>query len=126
MLNGRRLLGERLLGPADLRPGDTVALNYDTHVRQIDAHRTLIAKGEARNIQLSMHTFDIAPDGGGKPTSFLVSGTCKTQLGGEDADWTLLRDGDRVEASYDEGGGKLPEVVQLSAQRPSDPTRWCW
>ena len=50
ILNGQAKIDQRLLKPADLKPGDKVTVKHDDHVVAVDAYRVLHGSGVIQRI----------------------------------------------------------------------------
>jgi hypothetical protein len=121
-LNGRRVLGDRLLTLADLQPGDAVTYQRDVQLVSIAAQREFQAGGTITAINYDVRSF-VATDRGSERT-YLVDPACRITLGGADAAWTDLRRGDKVQASFDSPDAQSPQVTSLSAERRADSGKW--
>ena len=121
-LNGRRVLGDRLLTLADLQPGDAVTYQRDVQLVSIAAQREFQAGGTITAINYDVRSF-VATDRGSERT-YLVDPACRITLGGAEAAWTDLRRGDKVQATFDSPDAQSPQVTSLSAERRADSGKW--
>jgi serine/threonine-protein kinase len=121
-LNGRRVVGDRLLTIADLQPGDAVSYQRDVQLVSIAAQREFEASGAIVQINYDVRSF-VARAGGSERT-YLVEPNCQITLGGEFVQLTDLRRGDTVRATFDSPDAESPQVTSLSVQRPPDLTKW--
>jgi serine/threonine-protein kinase len=121
-LNGRRVIGDRLLTIADLQPGDAVSYQRDVQLVSIAAQREFEAGGTIVAINYDVRSF-VARESGSERT-YLVDPACRITLGGAEVALTDLRRGDTVRATFDSPDAESPQVTSLSAQRPPDPTKW--
>ncbi len=123
-LNGRNVLDEQLLRPADLKPGDQAVVTHDVRVVRIDAYRVLGAGGTVEQVHVDAGTLDVRVAGAARPTSFRIGPDCRITLAGEPAELAELRRGDEVDITHDDPGAASPEPIALDARRPPDERRW--
>lgn len=123
-INDRRVLGQRLLRPSDLQPGDQATVAHDTRVVRVNAYRILGQEGVIQSVQYGSNTLEVKMAGQDRPTSVLVGPKCQITLGGEAATIHELRAGDRVDITHDAPDARNPEALAIAARRPPDPTRW--
>ncbi len=123
-LNGRRVLNEKLLQPADLKPGDKAVLAHNTHVLRVDAYRILGTGGTIDQAHVDAGTLDVRVEGASRPSSFRIGPQCKITLAGQPAELAELRRGDEVDITHDDPGAASPEPIALVARRPADTHRW--
>ncbi len=123
-LNDRRVIDERVVKPADLKPGDKVTVDHDTHVVRVSAYRVLGDAGVIRRVQYAANTLDVVLDKGRRAVAYLVGPKTEITLSGEPVTLEELRDGDRVDIRHDSPGVKSPEALSVSATRPADAKRW--
>ena len=121
-LNDRRVLDEKMLKPADLKPGDRATIAHDTRIVRINAHRVLGDAGVIRQARYADRAIDVQRDNG-QAMTYLVGPQCEITLGGEPVRLTDLRAGDNVDIKHDTPGVATPTALSISAQRPADPLR---
>ena len=122
-LNGAAQIGQRLIKPADLKPGDEVTLKHDVRIVEIDARRELHLGGVIQRI--TENTLDVLHEGDKAPTTYRVGPNCKITLGEEPVALGDLRVGDTAELTH--GGpatDRNPEALTVAARREADATRW--
>lgn len=122
-INGKRMIGQRDLTAADLRPGDQATIAHDTHVVRVDAYQILGEGGTVRQVHFDAQTIDVVSPAG-KVVSYLVGPQCKITLADEPAELTDLRDGDMVDVTHDSPGAANPKAITVTAHRPPDADRW--
>ena len=123
-LNGRRVLGEKLLRPADLQPGDRATVAHDTRAVRIDAYRVLGTGGVIGQVHVDAGTIDVRVERAARPASFRIGPRCEVTLAGEPAELADLRRGDEVDITHDDPGAASPEPIALVARRPADERRF--
>lgn len=123
-LNGRRVLDEKLLGPANLQPGDRATVAHDTRVVRVDAYRVLGTGGVIEQVHVEAGTIDVRVEGAARPASFRIGPKCEVTLAGQPAELADLRRGDEVDITHDDPGAASPEPIALVARRPADERRW--
>lgn len=123
-INDRRILNQRELKPEDLRPGDKVTVDHDTHIVRVSAYRVLGQAGVIRQVHFSAGTLDVMLEGQSQPTTFLVDERTTISLGGEVVALDDLRGGDTVEITHDSPGARSPRALSVAASRGPDPRRW--
>ncbi|MBN1912053.1 MAG: serine/threonine protein kinase [Pirellulales bacterium] len=123
-LNGRRILGAKELLPSDLMPGDTAKIRHDAEVRFVDAYRVLGQRGRIARIRYGERTVEVTPTGGGRALPYAVGAKTTITLDGKAVSFDVLRQGDRVEITYDTPEGATPEALTIAATRASDPKRF--
>jgi serine/threonine-protein kinase len=123
-LNNQAKLEERLLKPADLKPGDKVTIAHDTAVVRVDAYRVLGQSGVIQKVQFAARTIDVLHEGDTSPATYIIGPKCKITLGDDSVELADLRDGDTVEITHDRPDAKTPEALTVAAKRPADPNRW--
>ncbi len=123
-LNGRRVLGEKLLRPADLQPGDRATVAHDTRAVRIDAYRVLGTGGVIEQVHVDAGTIDVRVERAARPASFRIGPRCEVTLAGEPAELADLRRGDEVDITHDDPGAASPEPIALVARRPADERRF--
>lgn len=117
-LNGRRFIENRTLSPEDLRPGDRVTLEHDTHISRIDALRLFVESGTVRRIQFDVKSLEVAVHGKDQPVTFVLDPACKVKLALSDAVFDDLRQGDQVSISHETAEGATPQALIIEATRP--------
>ncbi len=123
-INGRRDLDQKLLRPADLKPGDKVTVAHDTRVTRVDAYRILGTGGTIEQVHVDAGAMDVATAGTGRATSFRIGPRCSITLSGQPAELADLRRGDEVDITHDDPGAASPEPIAIVARRPPDAHRW--
>lgn len=123
-VNDRRFLDQRMLKPADLKPGDKVTVAHDTHVVRVNAYRVLGHEGVIQSVQYGARTLEVKLAGQDKPATFLAGSKCKITIAGEAAELNDLRPNDLVDITHDAPGVQAPEALTIAARRPPDPKRW--
>ncbi|MDZ7618914.1 MAG: caspase family protein [Patescibacteria group bacterium] len=123
-LNGRRDLDQKLLRPADLKPGDKVTVAHDTRVVRVDGYRILGTGGTIEQVHVEAGTMDVATGAAGRATSFRIGPRCSITLAGQPAELADLRRGDEVDITHDDPGAASPEPIAVVARRPPDASRW--
>lgn len=122
-LNDRRVLDEKMLKPADLKPGDRATIAHDTRIVRINAHRVLGDAGMIRRVRYDDRAIDVLRENG-QVMTYLIGPQCEITLGGEPIRLTDLRAGDNVDIKHDTPGVPTPTALRVAAQRPADRTRW--
>jgi eukaryotic-like serine/threonine-protein kinase len=122
-LNGRSVLNNRELTPADLLPGDLVTFQRDVKVVSIAAQRLFIDSGKISAIRYDVRSFTAAAAAGGERT-YVLSPQCAVTLGGAEARFDDLRRGDTFDVTFDEPDAASPAVKSITALRPADPSKW--
>ncbi len=122
-LNGRQLIDNQVLKPADLRTGDKVKLAHDSRAVRVNAYRVLAVSGAIEAVHYDAKSIDVAQEGG-QPVTCLVGPKCKITLGGRPVQLADLRQGDLVEVTHDSPGAASPEALSVTARRPADKARW--
>ncbi|MBU4270547.1 MAG: serine/threonine protein kinase [Planctomycetes bacterium] len=122
-INDRRFINEKLLEPADLRPGDVIGVAHDTHAVRVSAYRVLGQEGVVRVVHYDAKMIDVVGQRG-KPTTYFIGPKCKITLAGAEVELSDLRKGDVVEVAHDSPEASRPEAISVSARRPSDRSRW--
>ena len=123
-INQRRFMDQKMLKPADLKPGDTVSVAHDTRVVRVDAYRVLGQGGVVRRIQYDSGILEVMLDGRKKPTTLLAAAQCAITLGGDPVKLVDLRVGDIVDVTHDSPDATVPQALTISARRPPDAERW--
>jgi serine/threonine-protein kinase len=123
-INDRRILNERELKPADLRPGDKVKVTHDQRIVRVNAYRVLGQTGIIQKIHSATGTLDVLMDGATQPTTFTVGPKTAISLGGQTVALDELRDEDQVEITHDAPDARSPAALSIAALRPADPRRW--
>jgi eukaryotic-like serine/threonine-protein kinase len=121
-LNGRRLLDNRLLTPADLKPGDQVKFDRDEKIVSIAAQRQFAASGAISAIRYDVKSFTGNSDG--RDRTFVLAPQCPVSLGGQEVTFDDLRRGDTFEVQFDDPAAISPAVTRIAAQRPPDRRKW--
>jgi serine/threonine-protein kinase len=123
ILNQQAKIDERLLKPADLRPGDKVTVEHDTRIVGVDAYRVLGQAGVIKRVAEGV--LDILHEGDSTPTTYSIGSSCKITLGDETVGLGELYEGDSVEITHDRPpDAKNPEALTVTARRPADANRW--
>jgi serine/threonine-protein kinase len=123
VLNGEAQIGQRLIKPSDLKPGDEVTLKHDVCIVGIDARRELRLGGVIQRI--TENTLEVLHKGDPAPITYRVGPGCKITLGEEDAALGDLRVGDAVELTHDRpSSDRNPEALTVAARRAPDASRW--
>ncbi len=122
-LNGRQLINNQVLKPADLRTGNKVKLAHDSRAVRVDAYRVLEVSGTIEAVHYDAKSIEVAQESG-QPVTCLVGPQCKITVGGRPAQLADLRRGDLVEVAHDSPGAASPEALSVTARRPADQTRW--
>jgi eukaryotic-like serine/threonine-protein kinase len=124
-LNERRFLNQKVLKPADLKPGDKVRVAHDVKIVRIDAYRILGQAGTIQKIEYNVRLLELQMEGAASPLNVVAPPTCQITLAGEPAQFEELRVGDQVDVLHDTPDAKAPPVAKtIDARRPPDPTRW--
>ena len=123
-LNGRRFIENRTLTPDDLKPGDRVKIEHDTHISRIDALRLFVESGTARRIQFDVKSLEVAVSGKSQPMTFTLADMCQIRLAGQTAEFDDLRQGDTVNVSHETPEGTTPQAMIIEATRPASSDRW--
>lgn len=123
-VNGRRDMDQKLLRPADLKPGDKATVAHDVRVVRVDAYRILGTGGIVEQVHVDAGTLDVAIEGAGRATSFRIGPQCRITLTGQPAELADLRRGDEVDITHDDPGAASPEPIAIVARRPPDENRW--
>lgn len=121
-VNDRTVLDQRVLTPADLKPGDKATVTHDRQVVRVDAYRTLGQAGVIQAVQPK--SLVVAIDGETKPTTFTVDATTKITLGGETVPPGDLLPGDTVDITHDSPNAATPRALTVAARRAADLSRW--
>jgi len=121
-LNGRRVIDSKELTPAELRPGDTIIFERDVELVSIAIRRVFQDGGSIAAINYQVRSLVAKTDLGDR--TFLLTPDCTVQLGGQDVSFDDLRRGDAVKVTFDSPDDESPEVKQIEATRPVDPTKW--
>ncbi|MBN1590114.1 MAG: caspase family protein, partial [Pirellulales bacterium] len=123
-INDRRILNERQLKPADLRPGDQVKLAHDDRIVRVNAYRVLGQEGTIATLRVGDGQLDVTmKDDSGRKT-FMVGPETTVSLGGETVELKELRVGDQVEIRHDSPDARTPRALTIAATRLPDPRRW--
>jgi serine/threonine protein kinase len=123
-LNGQRFVENRLLGLADLRPGDLVTYDHDTQFVRVSAERIIGETGRVTAVGLEPKSLEVALTGNGQAKTYLIAPDCDIQLAGVSVTIADLRRGDEVDVTHNSPDSKTPAAVRINAQRPSDPAKW--
>jgi serine/threonine-protein kinase len=121
-LNGRKLINNRLLTPADLQVGDKVSFGRDLKIVSISASRHFSASGTIGAVQYDVKSFTTG--GTGQQRTYVLAPECKVVLGGQDTSLNDLRRGDQFEVQYDDPDAASPAVLSITATRPADKSKW--
>ena len=123
-LNGRRFVADKTLAPVDLRPGDVVTLEHDTHITRIDAQRKFTEGGVVRNLRYDLRSLEVQPPAAMQTVTYLVAAECTVKLSGEPADFDDLRQGDQITLTHESPDAKSPTALTIEATRPIDRSKW--
>jgi serine/threonine-protein kinase len=123
-LNGRQFLEGELLKLTDLKPGDRVTVQHDTHVARVDAWREFHEQGEVHAIKFDPQLMQVFLRGESQSRDYRVSGDTKITLGGESVAFADLRRGDEVTVTHDMAEGDTPTASAIEATRPPDLRKW--
>jgi serine/threonine protein kinase len=123
-LNQRRFIEGRSLVPDDLKPGDRVTVEHDTHISRVDAMRLLVESGIVRRIQFDVKSLDVALSGKDQPVTFFLDPSCKIKLASAEAPFDDLRQGDQIAISHQTAAGETPAALFVEATRPVDKEKW--
>ena len=121
-INGRRLINDQVLTPADLKPGDKATVAHDTRIVKVDAHRIITDTGTIDSVQGD--ALDVICTGGDKATRFKVGEKCAITFNAESVKLSDLRSGDTVEIKHESIDRKNAEAISILAQRSVDRARW--
>jgi len=124
IINDLRILGERLLSVADLRPGDQVTVTHDVRAVRVNAYRVLGEAGTLRRIDYQTGLLEVVPEQGALARTYQVGPQTQITLGGEQVSLDDLRPGDVVDIRHDAPGVKTPMALSVSARRPEDRNRY--
>jgi serine/threonine-protein kinase len=122
-LNNQRNIQQRLARPADLLPGDEVAVQHDTKIVRMDARRVFRAAGTLEKIDYATRLLELRVQGKPAATVYLAHAACTVELSGQRAGLDDLRVGDALEVTYDTPDAQIPEARSIAAQRAADPRR---
>ncbi len=123
-LNGRRFIENRTLSPEDLKPGDRVTVEHDTHISRVDALRLFVESGTVRRIQFDVKSLEVAVSGKDQPVTFVLDPACRIKLALVDAEFDDLRQGDQVSVSHETAAGDTPAALIVEASRPVSTDKW--
>jgi hypothetical protein len=123
-LNGRQFLAGELLTLSDLKPGDRVSLQHDTHVARIDAWREFREQGEVHAIKFDPQLIQVFLRGESQSRDYRVTTETAIALGGETVQFADLRRGDEVTVTHDTAEGDTPTASRIEAIRPADQRKW--
>lgn len=123
-LNGRQLLGGRILTWRDLKPGDRAELLADTRIARIDAKRQFQEEGEVHAIKFDPPLMQVFLRGQSQSRDYRVGVECKVTLGGEPVEFADLRRGDMVAVTHDSAEATAPSPTAIAATRPVDRRKW--
>lgn len=122
-LNGLRVLNDRLLTPADLKPGDRVNYQHDVKLVSIAAQRQFAHEGTIQAIRYDVRSLTLTSPGSGERT-FVLAPNCPVTLGGTTVTFDDLRRGDTLGVTFDDASSVSPALTTITAQRPPDPRKW--
>lgn len=123
-LNGQNVVEQAILKPIDLRPGDEVSIEHDSHISKIDAARVFQGSGAISKVTLTPPAIEVLFPGKPAPSPYAVNANTQIKLSGDTATLADLRLGDVVEVNHDSPDARTPVATSITATRPTDPNRW--
>ena len=121
-LNGLRVLNDRLLTAADLKPGDRVSFQHDVKLVSLAAQRQFAEEGTIQAIRYDVRSLTVTRASGER--TFVLAPNCSVTLGGATVAFDDLRRGDTLGVTFDDASSVSPAVTSITAQRPPDPKKW--
>lgn len=117
--------GERSPGPnkaeyavTDLKPGDRVEVQHDTHVTALEASRRQTLAGNIEDVDPEKGIVQVQTDDGMMHNFRVVEGECEISLAGDPVSIADLRRFDHVDVTYDPDGSVSPARTIDAVRRP--------
>lgn len=122
-VNGSATHENKLLTPADLKPGDRVSIQHDTDITEIAATRSLQFDGAVVAIDLGSDVITVSLSSGERHM-LVVGPKCEITLGLDKVKLTDLRQFDTVRIAYSEAEDGTLSATTIDARRPVQTDRW--
>jgi eukaryotic-like serine/threonine-protein kinase len=117
-INGQSSADGRDYMPSDLKPGDRVAIERDSHVTSVDAIRRPVHGGVIIDVQEGDLTIVVQADDGTR-LPFAVGDDCEINHDGKQARFDALKKFDRIEVTYEPQESGPAKARTIDARRPS-------
>ncbi len=120
-VNGKQVMDNRLLKPADLKPGDRVTVSHHENIFDVRALRQLRFTGRVLDVRASANSL-VVGESQTEQSVFVMAKDVDIEINGRPATLGDLRRNDQADLSYDrtERGS---EVTAIDAARPIDKNR---
>lgn len=122
LLNGQAQLAGKTLTPQDLQPGDKVKIEFDTHIRRVEAYRVFEVRGTIVTVDYSRRIVGLKEQA--LANNFRIEDTTTITLEDETAGVVDLRVDDQVIVQFDDLASATPPALAIAVRRPPDPGRW--
>ena len=120
-INGARIVNQKPVGPADLRPGSPVRIVHDSQVLRVDAYQTFEVQGVVAAVATGSLELRLSS---GQSMKFQLTPQTQCRLEGEPISPEDLRVGDQAVITHDAPQAQAPPAQLVTATRPADPNRW--
>lgn len=121
LLNGEDTVGGRVLSVGDLKPGDRVNVQHDTHILELHSTRLTSRSGVIREINKDSGTFVLSASDG-QMVTLGIPRSAEITLGQQSASLDDLRVYDRADVMFSDVNGQ-PTAVTLDVIRPAKRDR---
>jgi hypothetical protein len=117
-VNGATSADGKDFSPADLKKGDRVTIEHDSHLTAVDATRRPTHGGVVIEVQESDHTIVVQSDDGTR-LPFSVPQDCEINHEGKQAPFDVLKKFDRIEVTFEAQESGPGKARTIDARRPS-------